>query len=57
MHWKGTEQCWIVPATALRAGGTVLEGPAMEPLEAEGAEAVRSASKVWPWIKASYQQR
>jgi hypothetical protein len=41
LYWKGTEQCWIVPATALRADGTVLNGPAMEPLEAEGAEAVR----------------
>ncbi|MEA2919014.1 MAG: hypothetical protein QOJ15_11095 [Bradyrhizobium sp.] len=30
-----------IPATALRADGTVLNGPAMEPLEAEGAEAVR----------------
>jgi hypothetical protein len=45
--WNSTEQCWDCPCHGSHFGpdGTVLNGPASEPLAGEGAEEPRERSQ------------
>lgn len=47
VHWNSTEQCWDCPChgSHFAPDGTVLNGPAIEPLAGEGAEEVRERKR------------